>query len=517
MNSVERRQALPQGWVWVTLGEMADIVRGVSFPKNARKLEPQAGHVACLRTANVQREVEWGDLWFVPEEYIKLESRYVQPLDVLISVSNSLELVGKVAQVTKPPQKSTLGAFISLLRFSSSLDAKFYYYQMASLEVQEEIRYSASTTTNISNISSSKLSGITLKIPPLPEQHRIVAEIEKQFTRLDASAAALKRAQANLKRYRASVLKSACEGRLVPTEAELARSEGRDYEPADLHLERILSERRAQWESQKKRRGKYKEPVAPDTTNLPDLPEGWVWATWSQLSGRVTVGHVGPMKHEYVDAGVPFLRSQNVRANRFDSEGIKYVSPAFHKRLSKSTLRPGDLLVVRSGSVGVTCVVPTSLTEANCADLVIVKRPKGIEPHYASYYMNSIGAKGIVRSGQVGVALIHFNTKSVESMPIPLPPLAEQRRIVAEVDRRLSVIQQAEAAVDAGLKRVERLRQSILKQAFSGKLVPQDPNDEPASVLLERIQAEREAAEAAAKAQRKPRRRRSKSAQANME
>ena len=93
---------------------------------------------------------------------------------------------------------------------------------------------------------------------------------------------------------------------------------------------------------------------------------------------------------------------------------------------------------------------------------------------------------------------------------VPLPPLAEQRRIVADVERRLSVVQQAEAAVESGLARAERLRQSILKLAFSGKLVPQDPDDEPASVLLERIRAEREAAETAGKAKNKPRRRRSK-------
>ena len=105
-----------------------------------------------------------------------------------------------------------------------------------------------------------------------------MAEIEKQFTRLDASVAALKRVQANLERYRASVLKAACEGALVPTEAELARSEGRDYEPADRLLSRILSERRARWESQENRGRKYKEPVAPDTSDLPELSEGWVWS-----------------------------------------------------------------------------------------------------------------------------------------------------------------------------------------------------------------------------------------------
>ena len=135
--------------------------------------------------------------------------------------------------------------------------------------------------------------GLFLCLPPLAEQRRIVAEIETQFTRLDASVAALRRAQANLKRYRASVLKDACEGRLVPTEAELASSEGREYEPADVLLERILAERRARWESQEKRRGKYKEPSAPDTSTLPELPEGWVWATflwitcWSPWKGAL--------------------------------------------------------------------------------------------------------------------------------------------------------------------------------------------------------------------------------------
>ena len=126
-------------------------------------------------------------------------------------------------------------------------------------------------------------------------------------------------------------------------------------------------------------------------------------------------------------------------------------------------------------------------------------------------YMNSQHGRryiSLVRSQQVGQA--NVNGSKLAAMPIPLPPLAEQRRIVADVERRLSVVQQAEAAVEVGLVRAERLRQSILKLAFSGRLVPQDPDDEPASVLLERIRAEREAAEAAAKAKSKPRRRRSK-------
>lgn len=270
---------LPPNWAISRLGDVLYIVRGISFPKESKTFIPQEDHIACLRTTNVQREVEWDDLWFVPLRYVKSEAQNVRVFDILISTANSLELVGKVAQIKSLPCQSTLGAFISLLRSSVHTDPRFLYFQLASDEVQSAIRRSASTTTNISNVSTRRLVEIPLNVAPLPEQHRIVAEIEKQFTRLDASVAALKRTQANLKRYRASVLKTACEGKLVPTEAELARQEGRDYEPASALLERILKKRRARWEEQETRRGRYKEPAAPVTSNLPDLPEGWIWAT----------------------------------------------------------------------------------------------------------------------------------------------------------------------------------------------------------------------------------------------
>ena len=484
---MKQQRAIPGSWARTTIGATAEIIRGVSFPKDARKLVPHPGHVACLRTANVQREVEWDDLWFVPEEYVKVESRYVQPLDVLISVSNSLELVGKVAQVTNLPQKSTLGAFISLLRPSSALDAKFYYYQMASPEVKSEIRYSASTTTNISNISSGKLSAVTLEVPPLPEQHRIVAEIEKQFTRLDASVSVLKRARANLKRYRASVLKTACEGRLVSTEADLARAENRDYEPAASLLERILAECRTHWESQKKRRGKYKEPASPDTSGLPELPEGWVWATVEQVAEIQGGIQKQPMRAPAANP-FPFLRVANVLRGALDLEEVHLIE-LFSGELEKFKLLSGDLLIVEgNGSpsqIGRMAIWNGEVE--NCVHQNHIIRARvysGIVEEFVESYWNSPTGSSLV----LGVAsstsgLYTLSVSKVSALPIPLPPLAEQRRIVVEVERRLSVVQQTEAAVEVGLKRAGRLRQSILKQAFSGQLVYQDPNDEPALAL----------------------------------
>ena len=119
------RHPIPSGWKTSRLGDVMDIVRGISFPKEAKSLEPRVGHVACLRTANVQRDVEWGDLWFVPEQHVKREDQYVCPGDILISTANSYDLVGKVAPVRTMPHRATLGAFISLLRPREELDAKF--------------------------------------------------------------------------------------------------------------------------------------------------------------------------------------------------------------------------------------------------------------------------------------------------------------------------------------------------------------------------------------------------------
>jgi type I restriction enzyme S subunit len=194
------------------------------------------------------------------------------------------------------------------------------------------------------------------------------------------------------------------------------------------------------------------------------------------------------MKDEYVSAGIPFLRSQNVREDRFESRGLLFISPLFHDRLSKSRLMPGDVVIVRSGDVGTACVVPDSLGEANCADLVIVQGPEAIDGHYASMYMNSL-ARSRVRAGRVGVALTHFNTQSVAELPVPVPPLAEQKRIVGESQRLMSVVDSLETITIAATQRSTVLRSSILKAAFSGRLAHQDPDDEPASLVLERVAA----------------------------
>jgi len=342
-----------------------------------------------------------------------------------------------------------------------------------------------------------------------------VAEIEKQFTRLDASVATLKRVQANLRRYRASVLKAACEGKLVPTEAELSRSEGRDYEPADQLLERILAERRARWEVQEKRRRKHKEPSHPNTSALPELPEGWVWATVAQFA-EIQGGIQKQPKRAPARNAFPFLRVANVLRGSLDLEDVHEIE-LFSGELDKLRLFSGDLLIVEgngsASQIGRMAIWKGGIEDCVHQNHIIRARLcGGLTPQYVESYWNSpIGASEVSKLASSTSGLYTLSVSKVSDLPVPLPPLAEQHRIVAEVQRHLSVIHQAEATVEDNLKRAERLRQSILKQAFSGNLVPQYPNDEPASELLERIRAEREAAQVVAKPKSRVRSRKAKS------
>ncbi|MBI4006735.1 MAG: restriction endonuclease subunit S [Gammaproteobacteria bacterium] len=320
-------------------------------------------------------------------------------------------------------------------------------------------------------ISRGNLAKITLPVPPLDQQKLIVAEIEKQFSRLDEAVANLKRVKANLKRYKAAVLNAAVEGRLVETEAEIARREGRDYETGEQLLQRILETRRKQW----KGKGKYKEPAAQDTTDLPELPEGWVWASLDQLSWVSSYGTSA--KCAYENKGPPVLRIPNVDKAAIDLADVKY-APSDLTVAKEEALSPGDMLIIRTNGskslIGRAAVVTTQLQRPTTyASYLIRFRLLGdaalsawVLSYWQSYSSRSwIESKAATSAGQHNISMSVLATASV-----PLPPVVEQDRIVAEVDRRLSLIRETEAQVDANLLRAERLRQSILSRGFSGGL-----------------------------------------------
>lgn len=340
------------------------------------------------------------------------------------------------------------------------------YFLYLLRHIQQELIDQATGTT-FQAISGKVLREQKVPLAPLPEQERIVAEIEKQFTRLDTAVATLHRLQANLDRYKASVLKAACEGRLVPQDPH-------DEPAADL-LRRILAERRAQWQAAHP--GKKYEEVegVGETAVLPELPEGWVWATIDQL-GDVLGGLTKNAKRGSLPLQIPYLRVANVYANELNLENVETIGIR-EAELRRVLLEENDLLVVEgNGSVdqiGRVALWNGSISPCVHQNHIIKVRffEKRISDFVLYWLLSPGGRKGIQRVASSTSGLYTLSLSKVSALPVPFPPLAEQHRIVAEVERRLSVVAATQQAITANLARANRLRQSILHRAFSGQLV----------------------------------------------
>ncbi|QLQ26048.1 MAG: hypothetical protein HZT41_15420 [Dechloromonas sp.] len=295
---------------------------GITEPKIDQSGPPPAGEFNYIDISSVDNKSKRiVDPKRLPVEGAPSRARQrLQAGDVLVSMTRpNLNAVALV-----PPElDGSIGSTgFHVLRARGNVSPQWLYYGVqthqfvgAMSELVQGALYPA--------VRPKDIRAFDIALPDLDEQRRIVAEIEKQFSRLDEAVANLKRVKANLKRYKAAVLKAAVEGRLVPAEAELALREGRAFETAAEHLARFRGAR-AEGRHGRVSGEAWGNGATPD---LPLLPPGWCWSNFEAVADRVTVGHVGPMKDEYVAEGIPFLRSQNVRPNRYDSEGLKFISP----------------------------------------------------------------------------------------------------------------------------------------------------------------------------------------------
>lgn len=495
---------ISKGWIEVKLDDVCQIVRGITFPTDEKRFEPATGLIACLRTTNVQATVEWDDLWFVPRQHVKNVDQFVFLDDILISTANSYELVGKVSRVTHIKFASTLGAFISLLRSYNGINPGFLYHQMSSEGVQRAIREMSSTTTNISNVSGTKLRTLELRLAPAAEQTRIVAKLEELLSDLDAGVAELKAAQKKLTQYRQSLLKAAVEGTLTAQ----WRAQHPPKETGAQLLQRILQERRARWEAKQlakfKEQGKappkdwqkkYLEPVQPDTTGLPVLPEGWVWSSLGECF-QVAVGATPSRKEpEYWNGSIPWVSSGEVRFSRITGTKEQITDEGLYN--SSTQINPvGSVLLGMIGEGKTRGQVAILDIEAannqNCAALWVSET--NIPPEFVYYWLWSQYEQ--TRRESSGNNQPALNKFIVERIGLPLAPVQELKQIIRLVDNELDRILMQDTAIEHALKQSSAQRQNILRATFAGQLVPQDPNDEPARVLLARIRAERAEREA---------------------
>lgn len=394
-----------------------------------------------------------------------------------------------------------------VLRPGAALRSEILLHYVLQQGFRKSARAQMTGTAGQLRVPTRFLNEQTIPVAPLPEQQRIVAAIESYLTRLDDIVATLERVQRNLKRYRASVLKAGVEGRLVPTEAELARAEGREYEPASVLLERILAERRRRWEKAElakmeakgklpkndKWKNEYEEPMPPDTTDLAELPRGWCWATVDQLMRIIDYrGRTPP----YSAQGIPHLRSANIKNGAVIWENVRFVTPdTFEEFMTRGLPTEGDLLFTTEAPLGDVAFVPAGKFSLAQRLLILSPNRAALSPRFLYWQIMSSPFQARIRMSKTGSGVTGISSRNFKPRPVALAPLAEQVRIAGAIDQALAGCDHTASIAANSQARCRSLRQSILRWAFEGRLVNQDPTDFPASHLLECIRAERQASD----------------------
>ncbi len=374
---------------------------------------------------------------------------YFEPGDILLAkITPSFEN-GKQSIIEDLPTPFGIATteVIPIREVEGVSDRVYLFYYLLSPDVRALLTARMKGTTGRLRLGAETLADLEFPLPPLAEQRRIVAKLEVLFAQLDAAVDNLKKAQVQLQRYRQSVLKAAFEGELTRKEKE-------------VHLD--------SWESIK-------------------LSEFITLESGSRPKGGV----------RWIEKGIPSLGGENLtRKGSLCFDKVKYVPDKFFNSMKNGHIQLSDILVVKDGTIGKISFVEDDFPYKRAAineHLFIVRVDSKVAfPKFVFYYLLSSAGQEQIRLDIRGITVPGITRQFVKRVEVPLPSFTEQEQIVSELERYLSVADAVETTLDIELKSAERLRQSILKHAFSGKLVPQDPNDEPASVLLEKIQDEKE-------------------------
>jgi type I restriction enzyme, S subunit len=507
---------LPAGWTNVRVDSLitAPVVYGILQPG-----PNVAGGIPYVRPTEIDHDIiQTNNLRLTSPD---IAARYARSRivadDVILSIVGT---IGKVAIVPSEIAGGNITQSSARIRVNQEITIPRYVAWALRSPILRYQYDKSRLGTAVPRLNIAHVRELEIPVAPVKEQRRMVEKIEELFSKLDAGVAALSRVKTGLKRYRAAVLKAAVEGKLTVD----WRAKHPDAEPASQLLERILRERRRKWEDEQRAKfaaagkeppkgwqAKYVEPAAPDTTDSPELPDGWTIASVDQLTSAITSGSRDWTQYYGSGTGT-FIMAQNVRKGLLDLEYRQAVNPPPNDRDSiRSQVACNDLLVTIVGAnTGDVCRVPSEIPEHYVCQSVALMRPvvADIAKYLEAYFVADHGGQKHFRRYIYGQGRPHLGFDELRMTPVLLPPLPEQEQVTSEVEERLTVIASAEQQIEANLKRAARLRQSILKRAFEGKLLPPDPTDEPADKLLERIRQERTATNASGA----PRTRRSRKA-----
>lgn len=490
---------LPSKWIKTTLGEVFTWMSGGTPARSNSSY--YGGNIPWVTITDLNDGLVINTHNYLTDIAIENSSAKLIPANsVMIGLYGSIGKLGIAGR-----ELTTNQAIASAIPNFKEFNSKFLFYYLA-YSKQNLAKLGSGVTQK--NIYISNLKEYEFYLPPFQEQKRITDKIDELFSELDNGIEELETAQKKLELYRQSLLKSAVEGELSK---EWCETQTEVSETGEQLLARILKERREHWEQEKLKefaekgknppknwQDKYPKPVQPyDSINLPKLPENWTWASLDQLAYPIRNG-MSP-KPNTEQKGYPILRINAVRAMKVYLDECRHLDLPYEE-VKNFILKNNDILITRyNGSIdllGVFGVVRDLDEPMLHPDKLIRAQPilGEILSNWIELAANIGHSRAYVKSrakttsGQTGVS-----GEDIKQTPIALPPLAEQLYLTNLISLELENMSNQFDSLEITLKQASNQKLNILKDAFTGKLVPQDPNDEPAQVLLERIQKQREA------------------------
>jgi type I restriction enzyme, S subunit len=458
---------------------------------------------------NLQGQWNFNDLSKVEVTSKELEDYELEAGDILFNTRNSYELVGKVAIWPSNVNGYVYNNNLMRMRFAGNILPQWIAFQMIAPEFRKSLELVKSATTSVCAIYGKDLFQQNILLAPLNEQRRIVSTIEQLTDRSHKARAALEDVPKLIAQFRQSVLAAAFRGDLTAD----WREKNPDVEPASELLERIKIDRRKRWEEAEleKMKAKGKEPndtkwkekyIEPDTiieSDFPALASNWRWVRSEQVCEFITKGTTPKSEEMTEDTGeIPFIKVYNLT---FSGDLDFSVNPTFISKethnitLARSRVFPGNVLMNIVGPpLGKVSIVPDSHPEWNMNQAIAVYAPiEGLYNKFLCYYLLSNECLSFAtRMAKATAGQFNLTLEICRNLPLPLPSLTEQYKIVEIIESSFKFIQLINEQVEYSLSQQDRLDRSILAKAFRGELVPQDPNDEPAAILLDRIRAERD-------------------------
>lgn len=475
---VQGKWDLPEGWTWKRLGEVCIYIQRGKSPRYTSEPGIPVINQKCIR---------WNELL---QEHIKYTEfsgtldlhRFVQQGDILWN-STGTGTIGRALCVQKEPDcKYVVDSHVTILRPSDDILSKYLHYYIMSNYVQHNIERMQSGSTNQVELTKESIFTLNLPLPPtIQDQQYIVAHIDSFFAKLDKVEETLRHTITLCEQYKQSMLKAAVIGEL----SKEWRKANQPTETGEQFLQRILKERRSVWEQAELAKmiakdqkpandnwkKKYKEPQAPDTSGLPELPEGWTWASMEQLTSVITSGSRGWADY-YSEDGAVFIRAQDIKTDSLVFDSIAYVELPENSEGMRTRVATNDILVTITGAnVTKTALVQSILKEAYVSQHVALCRPvlQCLANYLYLWIICPTHGRKQLESLAYGAGKPGLSLENIRNLNIALPPGEEQKIIYSEIQNNLKV-NKIRFVCEQTLKQFTFFRQSILKQAFTGQL-----------------------------------------------